>query len=89
MLKFARFVFLLTLQTTAEQMVITFSLGVRPSVTKTKTRYNGNVKARENKIRVYMRENNDHLLAGAWWVILNSLDLFNFPFLNPATGSPI
>ena len=23
-----------------------------------------------------MHENNDHLLAGAWWVILNSPDLY-------------
>ena len=37
----------------------------------------------ENKIRPTtdtMREDNDHLLAVAWWVILNSLDLFFFGF---------
>ena len=25
-----------------------------------------------------MRENNEYFLAGAWWVILNSLNLYNF-----------
>ena len=27
-----------------------------------------------------MHENNDHHLAGAWWVILQSPDLFHFYF---------
>ena len=53
-------------------------VSVRPYVRK-KTRCNANVGARENKIRAKtdtMCEDNDHLLAMAWWVILNSLDLF-------------
>ena len=45
----------------------TWCPSVRPSQ---KQRYNGNVKTK------YMRENNEYLLAVAWWVILNSPDLF-------------
>ena len=39
----------------------------------TKTRYNARVNT--------MRENNENLLAGAWWVILNSPDLLLLIFL--------
>ena len=49
---------------------------VRPSVTKTKTS--------QDKIRATtgaMLENNEKLLAVAWWVILNSPDLLNFVLL--------
>ena len=44
-----------------------------------KLRYNANVNGQENKIRATadtMCENDENLLAVAWWVILNSLDLF-------------
>ena len=54
---------------------------VRTSVTKTKkeTRYNAKRQRPVNKIRAttdIMREIIDNLLAVAWWVILNSTDLF-------------
>ena len=48
-------------------------VSVRPSVRK--------ITGPENKIHATsdtMHENHDRLLARAWWVILNSLDLFSF-----------
>ena len=44
-------------------------------VTKIKTRYNTNFEARKAKTIDTMPEYNNHLLTGAWWVTLKSLDL--------------
>ena len=64
-------------------VVIIFTHGVRlyvcSSVTKTKTHCKVNVGARKTKTRAKtetMCDDNDHLLAVAWWVIFNSLDLY-------------
>ena len=53
-------------------------VSVRPSVTQ-KTRYNANVDGSENKTKDPMYENNDHLLAGAWWVTLRAAIKTQFP----------
>ena len=48
---------------------------------KTKLRYNPNVAARKTIYalrRTPCMKNNGHLLAGAWWVTLNSLDFYTF-----------
>ena len=61
---------LLTHQATAEKVVIIFTQSVRTSV-----------RLSQNQIRATtdtMHENNDHLLAGAWWVTLKSPDLYYF-----------
>ena len=61
-------------QATVELVVLIFTQNVRTSVTKNALQRQH--RGLKNKITDTMRENNDHLLAGAWWVILNSLDLF-------------
>ena len=69
---------LLTHQAQAVEVVIIFTQGVRPSVTKTKMRYNSNIGARKTKRSTTdtICIDNDHLLAVAWWVTLKSPDLF-------------
>ena len=58
----------------------TWCPSVRPSEKKTKTRCNANVFSRKTKYSLKMdnmHEDNDHLMAVAWWVIIN---LLNFVF---------
>ena len=64
------------------RLVIIFTHGVRPSVRpKIKNALQLYRWCPENKLRATtdtMHENNDHRLAGAWWVILTSPDLISY-----------
>ena len=74
----------LTLQVTAQEVVIIFTQRVPKSVRMSIVQEKQKRCCQENKLRAMtntLHENNDHHLAGAWWVILNSRDLFSF-YLN-------